>query len=89
MDINSFLETKEITRDECDKYFRLSEQLDVNLMFTKGCPACGDQLNQTSLQGPAWTGCIHCRACKSLLYIYFTDRMSGGLKDTVYVFKDK
>lgn len=89
MNISEFLETKEIKKSELDDNFNLLEKLDINMYGVKGCPKCGDHLNQTTLRSPSWTGCVYCRACKSILYIYFSDRMGGINKDTVFVYKNK
>lgn len=91
MTITEYLESKEIPLKELEDNLTFESKKDVDVVFTEGCPNCGDKINCRSLKGlsGSWTSIMNCNKCKRLMFVIFADRMGGSRTDLVYVFKSK
>lgn len=89
MKIVEFVDSKQITIEELNKYFKEVRRVDINPPYLKGCYSCGDYNNQQQLPSEPWTGVQYCWKCNSLNMILYGDRMGGALNDIALIFQDK
>lgn len=87
--IQGFIKSKEITEKILDSHFKKESEHSINMYQVKGCPICKDTINQERLPSESWTATLVCNNCNSIIFIIFSDRMSGVHVDTVYVYKEK
>lgn len=55
--------------------------------FEKKCYKC-ESKNVERLDSGAWTGKFKCEDCGYFTYVVYTDRMGGGLTDSVAISKE-
>ena len=89
MTVIQFFDSKKVTEKELNRTFRLEKKLDIDAIAETGCLSCGDHSNRRRLPSEDWTGAYQCTKCDTLVFIVFTDRMSGNHLDTVYLYKQR
>ncbi len=87
--ITNFLKSKEIDKQELDNNFNLVKTYEIDTQSHKGCPYCGDTVNQSRYPSGAWSTVAECIACQTIRITYISDRMGGCHVDTVYVYEQK
>lgn len=89
MGVREYIKSKEVTREELEDNFFVSNTFTVVRGVLAECGNCKHQANTKLVPSESWTSALYCWECDSITLMTHADRMGGNHTDHYTVYTDK